>query len=81
MGFRMTRMTSQVIRMNGKIQIMKASEIIVTRTTMGMGTMILRTYFLKIQTNMLTVIWMESAIMKTWMMTMTGMMIQKMLTH
>ena len=31
--------------------------------------------------DMLTVIWMESAIMKTWMMTMTGMMIQKMLTH
>ena len=79
MGCRMTRMTSQVIRMNGKTRIMMASEIIVTRTTMGMGTMTLRTYFLKIQTNMLTVIWMESAIMKTWMMIMTGMMIQKML--
>ena len=79
MVYRMTRMTSQVIRMNGKTRIMMASEIIVTRTTMGMGTMTLRTYFLKIQTNMLTVIWMESAIMKTWMMIMTGMMIQKML--
>ena len=81
MGCRMTRMTSQVIRMNGKTRTMMASEIIVTRTTMGMGTMTLRTYFLKIQTNMLTVIWMESAIMKTWMMIMTGMMIQKMLTR
>ena len=77
----MTRMTSQVIQMNGKTQIMMASEIIVTRMMMGMGTMTLKTYFLKIQMNMLTVIWMESAIMKTWMMTMTDMMIQKMLTR
>ena len=81
MGCQMTRMTSQVIQMNGKTRMMMASEIIVTGTMMGMGTMTLRTYFLKIQTNMLTVIWMESAIMKTWMMIMTGMMIQKILTH
>ena len=41
------------------------SEIIVTRMMMGMGTMTLMTYFLKILTNILTAIWMESAIMKT----------------
>ena len=81
MGYRMIRMISQVIRMNGKTRMMMASEIIVTVTTMGMGTMTLRTYFLKIQMNMLIVIWMESAIMRTWMMTMMDMMIQKMLTR
>jgi hypothetical protein len=81
MGCQMTRMTTQVIQMNGQTRMMMASEIIVTVTTMGMGPMTLRTYFLKIQMNMLIVIWMESAIMRTWMMTMMDMMIQKMLTR
>ena len=56
MVYLMTRMTFQVIQMNGKTPIVMVSEIIVTGTTMVMGTMTPKTYFLKIQTNMLIVI-------------------------